>query len=98
MTPFHVGMKVVCIDASLFNWATFPNPEVGGIYVIDAITDHIPMGVKLKYDITIGLSLIDFPTDWYGSICFRPLIKTDISIFEAMLAPKQKGRKHEPAT
>lgn len=84
---FHVGQRVVCVDASPHKgtWARHLPPYVKGQQY--TVTD-----VWLDKD------------DWYGDICvdgethytsawrFRPITetKTDISIFTAMLGPKQR--------
>lgn len=87
---FHVGQKVVCIDASKRNQN---NQWRGDIPVKDAIytiagfyhADHLP-----------GLILVEiknFPFGGsYDALRFRPVQerKTDIGIFTAMLNTKQK--------
>lgn len=81
MTNWHVGMKVVCINPG--EWTD--SLTNGDIYTISRVTPD-------DMNMIVWLGLIELPptaTDRMGwsSSRFRPLIKTDISIFEAMLVP-----------
>ncbi len=96
MTPFHVGMKVVCLcsedppELDDFPGDT-PKVIVGQIYTISAIesnwedTGFLMLEFEETYD--------GHPDGaWYDADNFRPIVKTDISIFTAMLAPSPKKR------
>lgn len=76
---FHVGQKVVCVDASEHKAL-----HAGTVYTIAAI--HHEDGETF-------VGLLEIPrnhADWYAWR-FRPVVepKTDISIFTAMLTPKK---------
>ncbi len=101
---FHVGQKVVCVDDEWkdVNWKYIPSrPVRGQVYTVRSVhiterTDGPEVSMLLN-EITnpivawpkIGKSEGDFP-----AYRFRPVIerKTDISIFTAMLTPKQRER------
>jgi hypothetical protein len=100
---FHVGQKVVCVDASGFetNAALVMKysgtPVEGCVYTVRGI-----LSPDFIHDDLCGILLEEFCAEvhpiWqeeYGfrSVRFRPLteIKTDISLFTAMLNPS----KHE---
>lgn len=75
---FHVGQKVVCVDAGI--WRKIANNVVYTIHSINA--DH---GLWLR------LIEVDPLGGGYLSSRFRPVVerKTDISIFTAMLTPSK---------
>lgn len=94
MTPFHVGMKVVCVHT--FNTLRLPGetyPVVGNVYTIRDIQPHAEqIGLRLE-EIINPLYYNDDTQDCiFSSIRFRPVTKTSIDIFTAMLAPAPKQR------
>jgi hypothetical protein len=89
---FHIGQKVVCING----WQ-LPGPQEKKVYTISWIGDRmlLPFGIWHNLE---GLSIRlkgfgDYSSGgtwwvhYYNPARFRPLVKTDISIFEAMLVP-----------
>lgn len=95
---FHVGMKVVCIDANLhhYRWPTFGTLDgltQDRVYTVRAI------GPFCMDRVCLWLDEIRRPeTDWgeggYRVQRFRPVVDrpTDISIFTRMLTPTEKVR------
>jgi hypothetical protein len=82
---FHVGQKVVCVDASISRWGCDTGLVDGAVYTIAAIAEF--------WD-GIGFDLAELPArkfdghhQAYNSERFRPAVecKTDISIFTDML-------------
>lgn len=93
-TDWHVGMKVVCVDASP---SQVPHQlEERKIYVLQQIQHSAFVDCRLGRSGVIdavgvkvaGAGLRD--RDWFGANRFRPVQtrQTDISIFQAMLSPK----------
>jgi len=98
---FHVGQMVVCVDDS---------PARDGVAVplvarnVYEITKIFP---ALHARDEMGFYLLGVPPmpsrkflgapihSSYRANRFRPVAKTDISIFQSMLAPKQKELVHE---
>jgi hypothetical protein len=92
---WHVGMKVVCVDASTRNYdpprfrslgTDLSGIEEGRIYTVREILDFYGMvGVRLQ-GIIRPLSRLGLEVP-YAAARFRPVQtrKTDISVFEAML-------------
>lgn len=82
---FHVGEKVRCICSHWENLLgesdNSSNPEAGHVYTV---SDNISFGAE-HY---IGLE--GFPDSYYIKTKFRPLPKTDISIFQRMLVPTKE--------
>lgn len=95
---FHVGQLVVCIDATPqknYNKSgklvqTTDLLEKGRIYTIRCVVPDYPfqngpkLGLLLEDVIRVVSNRFDFP---FGAERFRPVQKTDISIFTAMLNP-----------
>lgn len=81
---FRVGQEVVCIDDNFqsmgFSYLDFP--VKGNVYVIQEIFN----GGK---SVTLRGMAENISGGRAGFYCrrFRPIVKTDISIFQAMLAP-----------
>lgn len=101
MIDFHVGQKVVCVDAvgcEDFDGRT--RIAEGEIYKIRRV------GVRsIWYCIAflvwgrplwVWLEGVD-RGNGYRATRFRPLIHTDISVFTAMLAPSPKVKEREDA-
>lgn len=72
---FHVGQQVVCVDAA---WTSLV--EKGSVYTVE--------GIKSDCLVLIGVA-VGRPYSLRGMFKtrFRPVAKTDISIFTAMLNP-----------
>ena len=111
MTPFHVGMKVACVDDEARGQYLPPIHSCtakdldgltkGNIYTIRGFyTGNDPdwtYGCGSIYLEEIHRSVWGGEEAPFAILRFRPLVKTNIEIFTSMLAPKQKERKHEPA-
>lgn len=82
---FHVGQKVICIDATPVGCLT-GGLRKGAIFTIDAL---------IKTTSGTGLSFVEIPVPegWlaFHPRRFRPIVerKTDISIFTRMLQPRE---------
>lgn len=95
---FHVGQKVVCVDASNSpgcTWGPRERPVEDAIYTVSEV------GIS-----EIGnpaIKLMELPRDqkewtWFRSNRFRPVVerKTDISVFTKILNDvKKRKRAHE---
>jgi hypothetical protein len=89
---FYVGQEVVCVSADYwFPDETHPVlPESGQIYRIrSTFVDHGIVGLRLE-EIECGIG-IDGTEDGFQAKYFKPIAKTDISIFTAMLSPTKVG-------
>lgn len=96
---FYVGQKVVCVDDKSHpgaSWGSTETPKCGDIYTVS--------GVLLSNDDVLVLHLIEIQRDresraifgpdvGFGAYRFRPLINTDISMFEAMLNPQRETER-----
>lgn len=84
---FHIGQRIVCIDAGPSDKGVRSGLVKGRIYTISGIFDHWDgLGLQLNEILTPNAPLlIHFPA-WRAER-FRPIIerKTDISIFTAIL-------------
>lgn len=98
---FHVGQKVVCVDAGDINgfgcrWMDDDAPTVGSVYTVTSI--HADCTGDTVFH------LVEIPRgpiarrQWgesagYNVVRFRPVVerKTDISIFTAMLTGSKIG-------
>lgn len=83
---FRVGMKVVCVDASVDYLGQATNLIEGAVYEVRA------KGTHLGEDFIVVAGAPSWhPTKGYRSSRFRPVVerKTDISVFTAMLNPSQ---------
>ena len=89
---FRVGQEVVQInpkelwqkeDGSF--WTPFNEDEVLVISGFDTL------GLE-PYDNRVFLLFVGYGDESFDSLHFRPVVKTDISIFQAMLAPSPKQR------
>ena len=87
---FHVGQRVVCVDASPSKWITPYKVVLGAVYTI--------RGFDTESDGTYLNEVPDDPIEspWttprgWNPKRFRPLVerKTAISIFESMLTPNK---------
>lgn len=87
---FRVGQEVVCVRGDGDSWiddcgGVCPGPEKNEVLKIVWIT---------YVDGEMGLCFAEYPNDYDGFVAtaFRPVVKTDISIFTAMLdrAPTQE--------
>ena len=83
---FHVGQKVVCVDDD-WEFASFvpddqKEPKAGPVYTVTEVI--VFQGIA--YIWLEGFAL------YYEADAFRPVVerKTDISIFKAMLTPKNE--------
>jgi hypothetical protein len=97
-TPWHVGMKVVCIDVSFFE----RNLLEGAVYTIKPIGvgDGIFQDRFLRGGAVIELTEVANPHDrqfpdetpGFDARRFRPVVHrpTSISIFTAMLNPSKQ--------
>ena len=85
---FHVGQKVVCVDASVNGRGDKPALVEGNIYTIaHIVTVNDKVGFNLiEAQIPKPLRIF-YPA--YRATRFRPVIerKTDISVFTALLNP-----------
>ena len=87
---FRVGMKVVCVDVSIFNAPSLGTLRKGGIYTIRWI--GIELGqpcvkvVEIIRPCRTDFLAVDTP---FLARRFRPVVerKTDITIFQRMLTP-----------
>jgi hypothetical protein len=88
---WHVGMKVVCVDATPVSPAS-AKLQRNNVYTISAIQAGLfldrPDGDTWLEG--VGIKLVEVPTDhhqWFHPQRFRPVQerKTDISIFTSML-------------
>lgn len=88
---FHVGQKVVCVDAAPDagkRWVSSEQPVVGAIYTVSAAEFTSPINGRR----CIGIAELSAPrSGGHRTSRFRPIVerKTDISIFTAMLKPQQ---------
>lgn len=100
MFRFHVGQKVVCINATIYQEEYSPL-VVGRVYVVNAIGrcgGYDPYGNDAICDVLdVGVTN-PFWKQWEGdhgfdAKRFRPLVtrQTDISIFTAMLNPQRQS-------
>lgn len=88
MTNFHVGQKVVCVNAD--------HSQVlveGRVYTVESVFGQVLPTALGKKDTGVSLHEV-FPTRsglGFAASRFRPVVerKTDISIFQAMLEPKK---------
>lgn len=95
---FHVGQRVVCVNAKRPAGRTYYNDEVfpvtGGVYTIRSMFIRQKTGALLLrlYEIVNKEGEYDEGFQEAGFNCsrFRPVRDTDISIFTAMLNPVPK--------
>jgi hypothetical protein len=84
MSGFHVGQKVVCVDA-----AGASELVKGNVYIIDGFVEW---GGKIGLNI-VGICI---PGGWYlgfRAARFRPVKSIDISIFTSMLVPSPRVKE-----
>lgn len=82
------GQKLVCIESGPWEDHEGRNadgPEKGDIVTFECWDEPFADGER-------GLNCFEWPEDTFGADNFRPIVKTDISIFTAMLAPSPKQR------
>ena len=79
---FRVGQKVVCVDDAPWETTGLPVPvRKKGIYTIQELS-------RIRSGLGVKLEEVDRRTyGYFRAARFRPVVTTDISIFEAMLAP-----------
>ena len=86
---FHIGQEVVCVDdRGVFNDDYFIAVKRGQIYIVAGFSPDGDGNLIIK-----GHPYMTWGYDggWKRGR-FRPIVKTDISIFQAMLAPSPKKR------
>lgn len=93
---FRVGQEVVCIDDDWKHPLTLfcldDLPVKGGTYFIEGFCADGWLQLKgfMHSQMTFGRADISFHPE-----SFRPLVRTDISVFTAMLAPAPKQKEVE---
>jgi hypothetical protein len=87
---FRVGQEVVCVDDSAFGFlgsSYLDYPVKGTVYVVQEIFNGgQSLTLRGMEKNRWGVRAVFFCSR------FRPIVKTDISIFTAMLAPAPKKR------
>ena len=87
---FRVRQEVVCIEddtwVSLRSGSDSTGPRKGDVCVITAI---------IPYRGRTFLRFAEWSADGFDASSFRPLVRTDISILTAMLAPAPKQKEVE---
>ena len=94
--PFHVGQRVVCVDATRIKNDAAPLNK-GAIYTVRELECDEDEGYGLRLCEIVNRNHPTIGTEIsYYSRRFRPIVnrKTDISIFTKMLVPQKQG---EPA-
>ena len=99
---FHVGQMVVCVDDRPCRNGLFGVDDSltkRCVYTVRAIKSldglqMLPGHESSPYGLCLEEIVRPYDTP-YGAARFRPVAKTDISIFQSMLAPKQKELVHE---
>ena len=100
---FRVGQMVVCIDDS--KWQLVPPwsrlPYRGEVLTIQSIfrglaLDGLQMGLRFE-EIQNGRNLEGIEVG-YPACRFRPIVDTDISIFQKMLVPVSGKKINETVT
>lgn len=93
---FHVGQKVTAVlppNLSLQEEGEVPY-EMGMVYTIRSIEEFAPFGIGLRFveikNPPVATVLGVMERGWHQEY-FRPIVeqKTDISVFEKMLNPKE---------
>lgn len=95
---YHIGQQVVCVGRFKPSEHPMIYPEVGGIYTIRGFQD------TLKDDELIFIwleEIVNPPVEWENGTYepsfdlrgFRPVRKTDISVFTEMLNPTKVEEK-----
>lgn len=97
MTPFHVGMQVVCVGNGKKRPIGSPTKRLvtKGIYTIREIKSHP------SWNGLLGLLFEEVTnpihsSGWeysYDSTCFRPIVKTDISLLEEIARKVTQGKR-----
>ena len=87
LMAFRVGQEVVCVKQLYEGLGdTFSSKvKINGIY-------HYAGDAGNFCGIADLIFLVEYPGLKFSKAAFRPIVKTDISIFEAMLAPSPKQR------
>lgn len=90
---FELGMDVVCIKDSgewtqIFTTKLVDGPQKGDVAKIVGFKEWV-----FHEDSPLFLELDKFPSHAWNSKFFRPVKKTDISIFTAMLNPAPTAPK-----
>lgn len=95
MSNFYIGQKVCCIAAIDDGWwidefdgKKRRGPKIGEICTIKIISTSIE-GATLRF-----VEYIETKQEYYAEY-FRPLVETDISIFQAILADPSKPIEDE---
>lgn len=97
---FHVGAQVVCLDDVYHNGEAGDRLEKGRIYTIRKVDPAHPFiddnfvlvklpGLWLEeaHRVIPAINVGDPKDAAWGAVRFRPVRKTDISVFTAMLTP-----------
>jgi hypothetical protein len=99
VSNFRVGQKVVCVNDSMSAYGVTSPLKKGSVYTVS----DVMFGTSWRGPDT-GLILVGVPcvaqfVRGYSASRFRPVVerKTDISIFKAMLNPKQASADQAPA-
>lgn len=81
---FHVGQEVVCIKKT--PWVTL-DPQKGRDIDLPQFGDVLVVADEKIEDDIHFLNFTSQYLDWYAASEFRPVAKTNIQIFQAMLVP-----------
>lgn len=90
---FHINQRVICVDDKITNPRLRGLPlKKGEVYTISAINNTFKHGIHYKLK-----EIAEFPrVDYWAHHChFRPLVETDISISQAILADPSKPIEDE---
>jgi hypothetical protein len=86
---FHVGQKVVRVSGTDY-WDDGNYPALGVVYTIRGIVDQKSTGTLLTF-VEIRNDHLGYSIEpGFAAMHFRPVKTTDISVFQAMLAPSPK--------
>lgn len=93
---FHVGQKVVCVDASDMDtyFSDVSCPVEGGIYTVRNFRETGESAIRLVEIVNPKHPWMDgFNECGFRPSRFRPIVerKTDISIFTSMLNPSKRS-------
>ena len=91
---FQIGQLVVCIKQGKWNPSARLMPKAGDVLTIRNIYIGIDCEAYLQFEEIVNPALPNFepPEPAFWSQRFRPVRKTDISIFTQMLAPNEHER------
>lgn len=94
MSPFYVGQEVVCIVDTSGHAGPYGEilPVKGPIYTIRTI-EAWANGLALRLNEIVNerhLYICGVAELQFAATAFRPVVKTDITIFQSMLVPNSK--------